>query len=308
MKLSIVIPFYQSAGSVAALYSKLKDVIAQMGEVDQHQIVMVEDRGRDHSWDLIKGLAALDTNIHAIRLSRNYGQHRAINAGLDLCDGDWIVVMDCDLQDDPYAILSLWAKAKEGYDVVNVRRQNRQDSFIKALRSKVYHSFFNWLSGMSHDHQVANYRIFNRKVLNAVRLMPEQCRILGIQLHWLGFPTATIDFLHAPRHDGKSSYTIKKLLLLALDSAVSFSNKPLYIAVSLGSAISLFSMLVAGWFFARQLIWRIPVTGWASLIISVWFLGGLILANMGVLGVYIGRIYDETKHRPLYAIAERVNC
>jgi len=257
---------------------------------------MVEDCGGDGSWELISQLASNDLHVKGITLSRNFGQHHAITAGMDLCTGDWVVVMDCDLQDDPSAIVKLWEKAKEGYDVVNVRRQKRKDSFVKIVRSRMYHV-----------PQVANYRIMNRKVVDTYNAMREGSRVLGAQIHWLGFKTASIDIPHETRHSGKSSYTLRKLFAMALDVAVSYSNKPLHISIMTGLIISFSSAGVALWFFIRNLIWKIPVAGWTSLMVSVWFLGGIIIANLGVIGIYIGKIYDETKHRPIYVIDKKVN-
>ena len=161
---------------------------------------------------------------------------------------------------------------------------------------------------MSCDHQVSNYRIMSRKVVDACVAMRESTRALGLQIHWLGYVTASIEIPHSARHEGASSYTLKKLLGLALDLAVSYSNKPLYVSIVIGFVLSLASMGFAFWFFIRYFIWNMPVNGWTSLIVSIWFLSGVIIANMGVLGLYIGKIYNETKQRPIYAIAKRVNC
>ena len=307
MKLSIITPVYRSINSIIPLYEQITETVRSMFDFSDYEIIMVEDCGGDGSWELISKLALTDLHVKGIKLSRNFGQHHAITAGMDLCTGDWVVVMDCDLQDDPAAITKLWEKAKEGYDVVNVRRQKRKDSFLKKARSRMYHFVFEWLSGLSYDSQIANLHIMNRKVVDTYKTMRESSRVLGIQIHWLGYPTASINFPHASRHDGKSSYTLRKLLTLALDVAVSYSNKPLHISTMIGLIISSYSIGVALWFFIRHLIWKVPVTGWTSLVVSVWFLGGVIIANLGVIGIYIGKIYNETKHRPIYAIDKKVN-
>jgi dolichol-phosphate mannosyltransferase len=307
MKLSVITPVYRSINSTVPLYEQITATVQSMSDFADYEIVMVEDCGGDGSWEVISQLASNDLHVKGITLSRNFGQHHAITAGMDLCTGDWVVVMDCDLQDDPSAIVKLWEKAKEGYDVVNVRRQKRKDSFVKIVRSRLYHVFFEWLSGLSYDPQVANYRIMNRKVVDTYNAMREGSRVLGAQIHWLGFKTASIDIPHAARHYEKSSYTLRKLLALALDVAISYSNKPLHISIMIGLIISFSSAGVALWFFIRNLIWKIPVAGWTSLMVSVWFLGGIIIANLGVIGIYIGKIYDETKHRPIYVIDKKVN-
>lgn len=308
MMLSVITPVYLSKDSLHPLYEKIKEIVKCLPDFTDYEIIMVEDCGGDSSWEVIEQLALKDPHVKGVTLSRNFGQHHAITAGIDLCKGDWVVVMDCDLQDDPCAIANLWDKAKEGYDVVNVRRQKRKDNFVKRIRSRIYHVFLDWLSGMSYDPQVANYRIMSRKVVDTYLTMRESTRVMGLQIHWLGYATASIEISHSDRHDGKSSYTLKKLIGLAFDVAVSYSNKPLYISIVIGLVLSLSSMGIALWFFIRYFAWKIPVTGWTSLIVSIWFLSGVIIANLGVLGIYIGKIYNETKNRPIYAIARRVNC
>ena len=307
MKLSVITPVYRSINSIMPLYEQITATVQSMPDFADYEIVMVEDYGGDGSWEVISQLALNDLHVKGITLTRNFGQHHAITAGMDLCTGDWVVVMDCDLQDDPSAIVKLWEKAKKGYDVVNVRRQKRKDSFIKKVRSKLFHVFFEWLSGMSYDPRVANFRIMNKKVVDAYKTMREGARGLGTQIHWLGFNTASIDVPHTARHDGKSSYTLRKLLALAFDLAASYSNKPLHISIIAGFIISISSMGMALWFFIRNLIWKIPVAGWTSLMVSIWFLGGIIILNLGVIGIYIGKIYNETKHRPIYVIDKKVN-
>ncbi|KPA13047.1 family 2 glycosyl transferase [Candidatus Magnetomorum sp. HK-1] len=308
MMLSVITPVYRSKNSLLPLYDKIKTIVHKLNDFTDYEIVMVEDCGDDGSWDIILQLATKDPHVKGITLSRNFGQHHAITAGMDLCQGDWIVVMDCDLQDDPMAIIRLWEKAKEGYDVVNVRRHQRKDSFIKKLRTRLFFVFFEWLSGISYDHQIANYRILSRKVVDTYKTMRESSRIFGLQICWLGYATANIDFPHAPRYDGKSSYNFRKLIALAFDVVISYSNKPLYISIVIGLFLSSASMVVVLWIFIRNLLCDIPVNNWTILIVSVWFLGGIIITNLGVLGIYISKIYNETKHRPLYAIANRVNC
>ena len=308
LTLSVITPVYLSMNSLIPLYEKVTETVSCLSDFTDYEIIMVEDCGGDDSWEVIEQLASKDPHVKGVTLSRNFGQHHAITAGLDLCNGDWVVVMDCDLQDDPSAIAKLWQKAKEGYEVVNVRRQKRKDSLVKRVRSRVYHAILDWLSGMSYDPQVANYRMMSRKVVDAYITMRESTRAMGLQIHWLGFSTDSIEIPHSVRHEGKSSYTLKKLIALAFDVAVSYSNKPLYISIAFGLIISLTSLVISLWFFIRFYLWHIPVTGWTSLMVSIWFLSGVIMANMGILGIYIGKVYNETKSRPIYAIAKRVNC
>lgn len=307
MKLSIVIPVYRSLESVVPLYEQITAAARALEDFSDHEIVLVEDCGGDGSWEAIKSLADRDARVKGIKLSRNFGQHHAVTAGLDLCSGDWVVVMDCDLQDDPKGIAQLWDKAKEGYEVINVRRRQRKDHGFRRFRSKVYHTMLAKLSGIEQDSSLGNYMLLSRKVVDAYSSMRESTRALGIQIRWLGYSTASIDVEHRHRAYGRSSYSLKKLLLLALEVSLSYSNKPLYLSIILGLVISSMSILTALWFFIRNLIWKIPILGWTSLMVSTWFLGGVIILNLGIIGLYIGRIYNETKGRPIYAIGERVN-
>lgn len=308
MMLSIVIPVFKSKASIHPLFNLITNIVHAIPDFSNYEVIMVEDCGEDGSWEIIQQIAKTDSHLKGIKLSRNFGQHHAITAGMDLCKGDWVVVMDCDLQDDPKAIVALWNKAKEGYDVVNARRYTRQDHYIKRYRSLFFHKILQILSGINYDPYVANFRIMSRKVVDVYKQMRENTRVIGAQIQWLGFSSAYVDITHSPRRHGKSSYTLNKLLNLAIDVAVSYSNKPLYISIYAGVAISFTSFIIATWFFIRHLIWKIPVEGWTSTIVSLWLIGGIIIANLGVIGIYISKIYNETKQRPLYAISERVNC
>ncbi len=308
MKLSVILPVFKSKATICQLYERVTHVIRCMPDFPDHEIIFVEDCGHDGSWDLIQELASQDGSVLGIQFSRNFGQHHGITAGIDLCSGDWAVVMDCDLQDTPEAIPDLWRKAQEGFEIVHARRQGRKDAFLKSLRSRVYHWVLEWLSGLGCDPQVANYRIVSRQVLEAFKSLHETSRAFGPQLQWLGYPSATIDVAHQARPDGKTSYTWTKLFRLALDIAVSYSSKPLRISIFLGLGMAFASVVTACWYALRALIWSVPVQGWSSLMVSVWFLGGVVLSNLGIIGIYIGKIFDEVRGRPLYVISRRVNC
>lgn len=308
MKLSIAVPWYKSPGTVLPLYNQCMEAVAQLPEFTAIEFVFVEDGGQDQTWQEIAALAKEHNNVKAMRLSRNFGQHHALTACLDLCDGDWVVVMDCDLQDRPGEIPLLWAKAREGYDMVCARRGRRKDKIWKRFTSLCFGRIFTLLSGMKYDSQVGNFRIMSKKVVLAFRQMREATRNMGGQLQWLGFKVGYVDVRHGARYCGESSYTIPKLISLAVDSIIAYSDKPLRIFCALGSIFAFFAFIFALYIIMRKLLWGIDITGWTSLIISIWFLGGLLLASIGFLGLYIGHIYFETKHRPIYIVAERINC
>lgn len=307
MKISIISPFYKSKKSIIPLYSRLDKALNSVCAPEDREFVFVEDRGEDGSWEMLEQLALKDPRVKAVRFSRNFGQHYGITAGLELCTGDWAVVMDCDLQDRPEEIPRLYKKAMEGYDIVCARRGRRKDPSWKRLTSLMFAKSFSWLSGMKYDPEVANFRIISRKVINAYCSMREKLRFFGGHLEWLGFNTAYIDVEHGARYEGKSSYSIRKLIDLAVDTIIAYSDKPLRLSIKTGFAIALGAFLYALYLSFRKFILEIPVEGWTSMMVSLWFLGGLIIANLGIIGIYLGKVFDETKKRPLYVISDRIN-
>ncbi len=306
--ISIIVPVYKAKECLGPLHDRLKQALSSTQGITGYEIILVEDCGRDGSWESIELLASKDPRIRAVQLSRNFGQHQCITAGLELSKGNWAVIMDCDLQDRPEDIPKLWEKAQEGFDVVNARRGKRNDPVWKRAASRIYHFVLQNFSGLSYDPQVANFRIINRKVINAYLSMHENFRSFGAQVHWLGFPTAYVEIKHDGRHGGKSSYTLRKLVAMAVDTITAFSNKPLLVSAGVGFFIFLASICFSLYLVIRKVVWSVPIEGWASLMVSLWFLGGMIIANLGIVGLYIGKIYDETRHRPVYVISKRVNC
>ncbi len=300
--LSVVIPVYGCAQTVEELYHRLVKTLSEI--TDDFEIVMVNDHSPDNAWDIIMKLGTSDSRVRGINLSRNYGQHRAITAGLDYARGEWIVVMDCDLQDLPEEIPKLYKTAMEGYDVVFGRRIERKDSFFKRFTSKANYTIFNYLSGITFDESVANFSIISKKVADAHRRMREQNRSYSIFTYWMGFRRKDVDIAHAPRKHGKSTYSFKKLLTLAIDGIVAHSNKPLRLSVHFGFILATLTLIYAIWLIIRYFLYDITVPGWTSVMVSIYFIGGLLFANLGILGIYIGKIFNETKKRPLYLIQE----
>jgi dolichol-phosphate mannosyltransferase len=300
--LSVVVPVFQAERTLEALCKELAAVLDPLGVA--YEIILVDDRSKDRSWSVILGLVPAYPSILAVRLSRNFGQHYAVSAGLALAQGDWCVVMDCDLQDRPRDIPRLIEKAREGFDIVLARRQNRTDPFWKSVSSRVFYKVFSWLSSYPMDPSVGTFRILRRPVVDAFRRMPENFRLFGAMIYWLGFETAFIDVEQSePEMGRKSSYNLTKLLRLAMDGMVGFSNRPLQLSIVIGFAMS----LASGAFAARLLIKYLivgPFTlpGWLSTVTITAFMGGLILLNLGIIGIYVGRIYDHTKGRPLYVV------
>ncbi len=301
--ISVVTPVYQAEGCLEELYRRL--VAALSGITQDFEIVMVEDRGGDRSWEIIQALARKDPRVKGIQFSRNFGQHYGITAGLDHCDGDWVVVMDCDLQDRPEEIPRLYAKAREGYEVVIASRIQSSGSLPKRFSSWLFYRLFSWLADMDYDGRAGNYRMISRDVVSTIRQMREQLRFFGALLNWAGYPTAVIDVPHDERHEGRSTYTIVKLWRLASQTIIAYSDKPLRLVIRMGFAISLLAFCYGVYILVNALLHGSAIVGWASLIVSIYFIGGIIIAILGMLGIYLGKTYDETKKRPLYIVMHK---
>lgn len=304
-KISVVIPVYGCCSCLYELYQRLQITLDSIN-VD-YEIILVNDSSPDRSWEIINKISQRDTKVKGINLSRNFGQHYAITAGIDYATGNWLVVMDCDLQDQPEEIIKLYNKALEGYEVVFGRRYFRQNSFFKKMSSKIFYKVLDYLTESKTDNTVANFSIVSSSVMNNYRKLREQYRSFPLFIRWLGFKTAYVNIEHAERAEGKSSYTFNKLLNLAINSIVAQSNKPLRISIKFGFAVSTLSLLYAIYLIVRFLFLSQPVSGWTSMMVSIYFIGGLLFANMGILGLYIGKVFNEVKGRPLYIISETLN-
>jgi glycosyltransferase involved in cell wall biosynthesis len=303
--ISVVIPVYKAEACLEELYSRLKTSLEVI--TTDFEIILVEDCGGDRSWKMVIELAERDLRVKGLQFSRNFGQHYGITAGLDHCDGDWVVVMDCDLQDRPEEIPRLYAKAQEGHDVVLARRGRRSDSLVKRFTSWSFYQIFSYLAELDYDGEVGNFRIASRKVITAVCSMRERLRFFGGLMTFIGFPTASIDVAHEVRFSGKSSYTWRKLLALATDTIIAYSDKPLRFSIQIGFIISLFSILFAVIIIYRSVMHGFSISGWSSLMVSIYMLGGIIISILGIIGIYLGKTFDEAKRRPLYFINNFVN-
>lgn len=299
--ISVITPVYGCCKSLNSLYERLNKTLSII--TNNFEIIMINDSSPDNAWDAIKELAKKDDRVKGINLSRNFGQHKAITAGLDYAQGDWIVVMDCDLQDQPEEIIKLYNKAQEGYDIVFGRRAERKDSFFKKLSSKLFYKVYDYFTESKIDNTIANFSIISKKVLVSLQNMREQNRTYPLFVNFVGFKRTEIDIEHASREDGKSSYTFSKLINLAIDSIVSQSNKPLKLSIKFGFMVSVLSLIYGCLLVVRYFALGVPVEGWTSVMVSIYFIGGLLFANMGILGLYIGKIFDETKNRPIYIVS-----
>lgn len=301
-RFSFISPVYQAEGLLAELVRRLLAVGEAMG--GSFEIVLVDDRSTDGSWARIQALAAQDARVRGLRLSRNFGQHRAITAGLEQGLGEWIVVLDCDLQDRPEEIPALFAEAQRGYDLVLARRTARQDSWSKKLLSGLFYRALSYLTETPQDPAVANFGIYHRRVIAAVLGMRESIRYFPTMVRWVGFRAGYLDVAHAERAAGRSSYGLSQRLHLGLDILLANSDKPLRLTVKMGLILSGGAFLLVPITLLRYWAGQIDQPGYTSLIISVWFFSGLLLAVLGMVGLYIGKTFEQVKNRPLYIVDE----
>ena len=259
------------------------------------------------AWEVIIALASQDSRVKGIQLSRNFGQHYAITAGLEYATGEWIVVIDCDLQDRPEEILNLYQTAKNDYDIVLGQRIQRKDNFVKKAFSRLFYKLLSFLTDLKQDSTIANFGIYHRKAIQAVCTMQDRLRYFPSMIQWVGFKKTSIPVEHDARTCGKSSYSFRRLARLSLDVILALSDKPLRLTVKLGILIALLTFVYAILNVFRYFSGEIEVMGWTSLIISIWFLAGIIIVLIGIVGLYIGKIFDSVKNRPTFIIRETVN-
>lgn len=303
--ISIVSPVYYGERMVAELVRRNVGNVSTI--TGDYEIILVNDASPDNSWEEIVKQCAANPRVKGINLSRNFGQHYAITAGLHYATGEWVVVMDCDLQDRPEEIPNLYRKAQEGFDIVYARRAVRKDNRIKKSTSALFYRVFRQLSGIQSDKAVANFGIYRKQVVEEFNKMPEHARFFPSQIKYLGFKETAIDVEHSERPEGKSSYNLAKRFKLGFDVIVSNSNKPLRFAVGLGFCMSALSFLLALYNVIAKWAGVIQVPGYTTTVFSIWFVGGLLLLVMGIMGLYIGKIYDQVKGRQLFIIKDKVN-
>ncbi|MDX2002624.1 MAG: glycosyltransferase family 2 protein [Chitinophagales bacterium] len=304
--ISIISPVYRAEVILPELVRRIEAVVKpQFGE--NYEIVLVDDRSPDQSWSVMMQLAALNPNIKIVRLSRNFGQHYAITAGLDHCKGDMVVIMDCDLQDQPEEIPKLLNKLNEGYDFVIASRGERKDSFFKKFFSKTFHSTLTYLTGINHDASVGNFGIYKRPMIDAIGQMRESIRYFPTMRKWVGYEGATVLVEHAARFEGKTTYNFKKLLNLAVDILLAYSDKPMRMFVKLGVGVFLFTFLVAIGYLIYVITLGYGLSIMIFLLISVWFFFGLLIAILGIIGLYLGKTFENVKQRPIYIVDKKIN-
>lgn len=298
--ISVVIPVYKSEESLTELSQRLTSSLETITE--DFEVIFVNDGSPDNSWDVITKIAANDPRFVGLRLSRNFGQHPAISAGLQHSNGEWVVVMDCDLQDRPEEIPRLYEEALKGFEQVVALRNDRQDGWGKRTIARTYVGILSYLSGRKINPAVGNFGIYKRCVIDVILSLKEQGRTFGLLALWAGFRRSELEVEHVARPYGESSYSFGALLKLGLLGIVSHSDKPLRLTVRFGAYLAAASLTGAAWIVLRQVIWGHSPIGWSSVMVSIALMTGVLLASVGVAGLYIAQIFEEVKERPTSVI------
>ena len=301
-ELSIVVPVYACEECLQHLHERLTATLRTI--TFDYELVFVEDRGPDRSWEQLRRLADQDPHVRAFRLSRNFGQHAAITAGLAQSRGRWVVVMDCDLQEPPEEIPNLYAKAQEGYDIVFAERRDRQHSVFRRTATRTYFRLLNLALGTRMSSELGNLSIISRKVVQAFLDIPDQDRHYLMILHWLGFRHTTIEFSHAERYAGESSYTFGSLVRFAFDGLFFQTTTLLRWIVYAGFFVSFSGVVLASFYTYKYFITGYQYPGWTTLAVLLLLLTGFLIVTTGVTGLYIGKIFTQVKNRPLFVIDE----
>jgi dolichol-phosphate mannosyltransferase len=302
--LSIISPVYRAEKIVDLLVERITEEVSKI--TDNFEIILVEDGSPDKSWEAIERNCKQDARVKGVKLSRNFGQHYAITAGLEVAIGDITVLMDCDLQDNPAHIHLLYAKYQEGYDTVFTKRVKRKHSFFKAITAKIYHLLFMLLADQSYDFNVGSLVLFSKRVRQEFLRIRDKDRLSMQILKWIGFRQTYVSVTHDKRVEGTSSYSFLGLLQIALQGWTSHSDKLLRLSVYLGFFFST-SAFLAIITIIFLYFYQGFQSGWASLFVLILFSTGLILISIGIAGIYIGKTFEQSKNKPLYIIEERIN-
>jgi glycosyltransferase involved in cell wall biosynthesis len=305
---SVVVPVYCEEQTIDELYTRLSLVLDGLAPEYAGEMILVNDGSEDASLDLLLALAARDRRVRVIDLARNFGHQLAITAGLDHASGDAVVLIDGDLQDPPEVIPEMVARWRAGADVVYGQRQRRSgEGRFKRATAKAFYRLMNWLSDVRMPVDTGDFRLLDRAVVDVLMGMREENRYLRGMVAWVGFRQEALSYERDSRFAGTSKYTLGKMLRLALDGLASFSSRPLVLSAQMGAAVTLAAFLFLLWIIVNKIVDpAATVQGWASVLVAVLFLGGVQLLSIGILGVYLGRVFGETKGRPLYVIAHRI--
>jgi glycosyltransferase involved in cell wall biosynthesis len=298
--LSVVVPVYGSDQVLTELHRRIVATVEKITSV--FEVILVNDASPDNAWQVIQELVAKDRRVRGLNLSRNFGQYPAITAGLRASTGEWVVVMDCDLQDQPEEIERMYAKAKEGFFVVVGSRQARHDSHLRSVVSRVFYATLSYLSGTHQDRTVANFGLYNRRVIEAVLSLEDHMRYFSVMVRWVGFRTAIIPVPHAKRQGGRSGYSLRKLFGLATDIILANSEKPLRFIVKFGSIVAAAAIGYLG----LVIVPAGAAVPFKLLMGSLWLSFGLLSIMLGIVALYLGKTFEEVKKRPIYIVQEEI--
>ncbi|MCP3726170.1 glycosyltransferase family 2 protein [Paraburkholderia sp. CNPSo 3272] len=304
-EISVVVPSYNCLGCLEELCSRLKRVLTDLGP--SFEIVIVDDRSPDNSWPLVEALSMRFPEVRGVRLSRNFGQHIAITAGIARSRGNYVVLMDCDLQDPPERIPDLYAAVKQGYDLVLGRRVERNHSWFRTLGAKMYFRLLSKLTSEPQDGSYGTFSILSRRVADAYLKFTERDRHFLFILRWLGFNCGTIEYVHEERYEGRSSYGLGKLIKHAVGGLFFQTSVFLMWIVRLGLIFTALSFVLGGFLVYRYLVSAV-LPGWTSLSVAILFSTGLVLASVGAVGIYVSKIFEASKGRPLYLVDVECGC
>lgn len=301
--LSVIIPIFNEEENIIEINKRLKSVSSQLGLA--YEFVFVNDGSKDASLSILKKLSQEENHVKYISFSRNFGHQIAVTAGLDHCKGDVIVIIDADLQDPPELILEMYQKYKEGYKVVYAKRKKRQgESWFKLITAKLFYRILAKIVSFEIPLDTGDFRLIDRKVVDALKQMPEKSKFLRGQIAWLGFKSTYVEYDRQERLHGKTGYPLSKMLKFAIDGITGFSSSPLKFASILGFIVSGVAFLIMLYALYSRFILSDTISGWTSLIISTMFIGGVQLLSIGIIGEYISRINVDVKNRPLYVVEE----
>ena len=301
--ISVIIPIFNEQDSIPELYKRLYDSVSKIS--DNYEFIFINDGSRDNSLYKLMELSKTDSKAFFINFSRNFGHQIAVTAGLDYCSGDTVVIIDADLQDPPELIPELYKKYKEGYEVVYAKRAKRiGESWFKLMTAKIFYRILERVTTFKIPVDTGDFRLVDKKIVDYLKLMPEQNKFLRGQIAWLGFNQTYVEYTRDGRKYGKTGYPFSKMMRFALDGITSFSDKPLRLVTQAGIAISFLSFLAIIYALYGHYVLKTTISGWTSLTISTMFFGGIQLISIGVIGLYVSRINKNIINRPLYIVKD----
>ena len=305
-QLSVILPVFNEEMNLGFLCQRLTKVLTETLGIKDFEIICIDDRSSDGSWAVIQGLHAKDPRVLGVRLSRNFGHHIALTAGINLAQGQAVVLMDSDLQDLPEELPKLVEKYREGYEVVYAIRRAKRHSFFKRVSSRAFNNLMKVLAEPGITINSTVFRIMSRRVVDTFNRFQERDRYTLGLVSYAGFKETGVEVVHGERVAGKTKYNLGKMVRLALNSMTAFSIRPLQLASWFGFILSFVGLIAMIALVVRKIFFNIPVVGWASIMMSIIFIGGIQMLFLGLQGEYIGRIFSEVKQRPLYIVDEEL--